>query len=90
VNPVVILDRIFMIERGRGYPAHRKEPQQTALKALETVSALTHRPFDEIITVLPDDVLLPDVEYPGTQELIDIPSIEEPALKAAIVKMLGS
>jgi len=44
----------------------------------------------EIIAALPDDILLPAMEYPGTLELIDIPSIEDPALKAAFVKRLGS
>ena len=90
VNLRFIFDRIFSVERGCGYPAHRKEPQQAAIKTLETVSGLTHRPFTEIIAVLPDDVLLPAVEYPGMLELIDIPSIEDPALKAAFVKRFGS
>ena len=90
VNLRFIFDRIFSVDRGCGYPAHRKEPQQAAIRTLANISVLTHRPFGEIIAALPDDVLLPAVEYPGTLELIDIPSIEDPALKAAFVKRLGS
>jgi len=90
VNLRFIFDRIFRVERGCGYPAHRKEPQQAAIKTLETVSCLTHRPFDEIIAALPDDVLLPAVEYLGMLELIDTPSIEDQALKAAFAKRLDS
>jgi len=90
VNLRFIFDRIFSVERGCGYPAHRREPQQAAIKTLETVSGLTHRPFDEIIAALPDDVLLPAVEYPGTLELIDIQAIEDPALVVAFAKRLSS
>ena len=90
VNLRFVFDRIFSVERGCGYPAHRQEPQQAAIRTLENVSFLTHRPFAEIITLLPDDVLLPAAEYPGMQELIDIPSIEAPDLKTALVKRLSS
>ena len=90
VNLRFIFDRIFSVERGCGYPTHRKEPQQAAIRTLANISVMTHRPLAEILTALPNDVLLPAVGYPGMQELIDIPSIEDPALKAAFVKRLGS
>jgi ribose 5-phosphate isomerase RpiB len=88
VNLVFIFDRIFSVERGSGYPAHRKEPQRESRETLERVSALVHRPFAEIIATLPDEVIKPALEYPGIRELIDIDSIEDGQLKAAFLERM--
>ena len=88
VNLKFIFDRLFSVERGCGYPAHRKEPQKAARLKLEEISALTHRPLAEIIAILPDDVVLPALEYPGMRALIAVDSIAEPALKQAFQKRM--
>ena len=88
VNLRFIFDRIFSVESGSGYPAHRKEPQKAARLKLEEISSLTHRSMAEIIEVLPDDVVVTALEYPGMKTLIDIESIEDPDLQAAIKKRL--
>jgi hypothetical protein len=89
VNLQFIFDRLFSVEWGCGYPAHRKEPQQASRLKLETVSTLTHRPFADILEALPDDVVIPVLEYPGVRELIDVESVEDAALKAVLQKRMG-
>lgn len=88
VNLRFIFDRIFSVESGSGYPAHRKEPQKAARLKLEEISSLTHRSMAEIIEMLPDDVVLPALEYPGMKPFIEIESLEDPALRAAFQKRL--
>jgi len=89
INLSFIFDRIFSVERGCGYPAHRKEPQQAARQTLEQVSSVVHRSFAEIIETLPDPVLKPTLEYPGFIDLVDIASIPDEGLKQAFLKRLG-
>lgn len=88
VNLKFIFDQLFSVERGAGYPPHRKEPQKIARLTLEKISAISHRPFGEIIENLPDEVVRTALKYPGIQELIKIESISEPSLKAALQKRL--
>ena len=59
VNLRFIFDRLFSVERGAGYPAHRKEPQREGRQALELVSLAAHKPFAEIVTALPAAVAGP-------------------------------
>ena len=89
VNLCFVFDRLFSVERGCGYPAHRKEPQQAARKSLEQVSTVVHRSFAEIIETLPDPVLMPALEYPGFIDLVDVASIGDERLKQAFLKRLG-
>jgi len=89
INLSFIFDRIFSVERGCGYPAHRKEPQQASRQTLEQVSSVVHRSFAEIIETLPDPVLKPTLEYPGFIDLVDIASIPDEGLKQAFFKRLG-
>jgi hypothetical protein len=83
VNLVFIFDRIFSVEKGAGYPAHRKVQQQQARDTLEVVSQAAHRTMAEIIRTLPVDVVMPALTYPGIQELIGVASIKDPELKQA-------
>lgn len=88
VNVRFIFDQLFSVERGCGYPAHRKEPQRIARLKLENISTLTHRTFAEIIEQLPDDVALPALEYPGMKALLDVDSIADIPLKNALQKRM--
>jgi hypothetical protein len=90
VNLQFIFDRIFNVESGAGYPAHRKESQRESSNTLTAISAYTHRPMAEIIDVLPDHIIKPALTYPGMAELIDVDSIEDAALNAAIHKRMRS
>ena len=89
VNLQFIFDRLFSVESGCGYPAHRQAPQQASRAKLAAISTLTHRPFADILESLPDDVIRPVLEYPGMPEFINIDSIEEPALHAIFQQRMG-
>jgi len=88
VNLRFIFDQIFSVERGGGYPPHRKEAQKEARILLERISALAHRPFAEIIAACPDEVVRPVLAYPRMWELIDVDSIADPELKAVFRKRI--
>ena len=83
VNLKFIFDRYFSVEAGQGYPAHRREPQAQSRQILKDISATAHRPMNEIINTLPDDVLNTVLLYPGVRELIAVETIDDPALKNA-------
>ncbi|MCU0508389.1 MAG: RpiB/LacA/LacB family sugar-phosphate isomerase [Anaerolineae bacterium] len=87
-NLRMIFDAYFSVERGKGYPAHRQAPQRASRMTLWKVSGLTHYPWHEIIARLTDDILHPALTYPGFVELLDIDSIADEALKAALRKAL--
>jgi ribose 5-phosphate isomerase RpiB len=84
VNLRFIFDRIFSVESGAGYPPHRQESQRESRKTLTTVSTMTHRPLADIIACLPDEVVKPVLEFPGVKALIDVDTVEDAALKAAL------
>lgn len=89
VNLKFIFDRIFSVERGGGYPEHRKKPQQAYKVLLDEVSNRTHPSFAKIIGNLPEEVIKPVVNYPGMKELIDVESIENEDLKNAFLKVMN-
>ncbi len=84
VNLRMLFDAYFSVERGAGFPAHRKEPQGASRQMLQTISACTHRGMAEIVAGLPKSVVRPALTYPGMPALIDADSIEDPALRSAI------
>lgn len=67
---------------------HRAAPQKEYRAKLQSVSNLAHLPFDEIIGGLPDDAILPVLEYLGIWEMIDVESISDPVLKDAILERI--
>jgi hypothetical protein len=74
----------FSVERGGGYPPHRKAPQQASRQMLGRVNELTHRSLAEIVAGLPDEVVLPALQYPGFRELIDAETVEDVALRRSL------
>jgi hypothetical protein len=52
------------------------------------VSGLTHYAWPELIARLTDDILYPALTYPGFAELLDVDSIADEALQAALRKAL--
>ena len=89
INLKFIFDRFFSVEAGQGYPAHRREPQAQSRLTLQTISAVTHRPFTEIIDDLPDDVITPVLAYPGVKSLIDLDTIQDTKLRDAFLHHLA-
>jgi ribose 5-phosphate isomerase RpiB len=86
VNLKFIFERYFSVEAGRGFPEHRQLPQAQSRTVLQNISVLSHRPLDEIIMTLPDDVLNTVLLYPGVRELIAVESIDDLALKSAFLQ----
>ena len=86
VNLRMIFDAYFSVERGCGYPPHRQVPQRASRMALWRVSELTHRTWPEIITAMPDEMIQPALSYPGMWVLIDVDSIQDAALKSALLQ----
>ena len=84
VNLRFIFDRIFSVERGGGYPEHRKEPQKAARVSLEQLSEIVHPSMAEIVKVLPDDALNPVLKYPGVLDVLSIDTIDDQGLKDAL------
>jgi ribose 5-phosphate isomerase RpiB len=84
VNLRFIFERLFSVERGAGYPSHRRDSQRQSRQTLERISQVTHRSMAEIVRALPDDVLCPAIQYPGVRELIDLPTVEDAELKTAL------
>lgn len=89
VNLSMIFDAMLSVERGAGYPEHRKAPQKESRETLAAISRAAHLPFAQIIPLLPEKVILPVLEYPGMLELIDIASIEDEALRLAFMRIKG-
>jgi len=83
VNFRFIFDRIFSVEPGVGYPAHRQESQRQSRKTLFDISKTTHRPFAEIVSVLDEAVVKPALNFPGVMDIIEKAPVE-PGLKKAV------
>jgi hypothetical protein len=83
-NLRMIFDAYFSVERGCGYPPHRREPQRASRAALARISALSHRPWPELLVALPGELVEPALGYPGVWELLDAGRVPDPALRAAL------
>ncbi|MGA2158381.1 MAG: RpiB/LacA/LacB family sugar-phosphate isomerase [Dehalococcoidia bacterium] len=66
-----IFEKLFSVERGFGYPPHRRDPQKQSRLLLEKLSKLTHKNMLEIIPLLPEDIISTVVNYPGFLPLIE-------------------
>jgi ribose 5-phosphate isomerase RpiB len=84
VNLKFIFDRIFSVERGAGYPEHRKEPQAALRNLLSEVSIATHKTWPDILVNLPNAVTSKALSYPGVADLLDIDNLADGKLKAAL------
>jgi ribose 5-phosphate isomerase RpiB len=70
INLRLIFDELFTTERSSGYPEARREPQARARELLGQVSTATHRSMADIVSSLPDEVVLPALRYPGIGEIL--------------------
>ncbi len=84
VNVRMIVDALFSVESGAGYPPPRRPTQQESRRLLHGISDVTHRSMAEIVRALPDRVIGPALTYPGTWELLDVDTLEDRELAAAI------
>jgi len=70
-NLKFIFEKLFSVEKGFGYPLHRREPQRQSRLLLEKLNNLTHKSMLEIIPLLPEEVINPVISYPGFLHLIE-------------------
>jgi ribose 5-phosphate isomerase RpiB len=70
VNLKFIFDRLFSVEWGVGYPAHRKESQQRSRAVLQGLSRLTHVPLPQIVERGEDTVVRPALSFPGIMDFL--------------------
>ena len=75
INLRFIFEKIFSVERGAGYPEHRREAQRMSRLLLNKINQVTHREMSEIIDQIPEEVILPVITYPGFIDLLESSSI---------------
>ena len=89
VNLRFIFERLFSVERGGGYPLHRRESQAESRELLAEVNRQAHQPLGEILSTLPENVVRPALNYPGVVEILKGQSIEEKGLREFIIGWRG-
>ena len=83
VNIEFIFEKFFSVESGKGYPAHRQKPQQIYRDKLTALSLnTTHRSMPEIISVMPEDTLLPAIRRPGVMDALKNGKTSRPIIEA--------
>jgi len=85
-NLRLLFDAYFAVESGRGYPAHRQEPQRASRQRLALISSQTHRSWAEIVSALSAEVIDPALGYPGFWDLLDVDRLPDPALRTALLR----
>ena len=65
INLKFIIEKLFSVQSGLGYPEHRREAQKASRLLLHDVNAATHQAMHAIIERLPDEVVKPVTAYPG-------------------------
>ena len=88
-NLKFVFDALFSVERGCGYPEHRKQSQKESRSLLTSISHISHAPMAYIVSVLPDVVVKPSLLYPGFIRILDVDSLGDEALKQAIKKRIS-
>ena len=88
VNLRFIFDRIFSVERGGGYPEHRREAQKKYRLSLEALSAKIHPSFAKVIELLPEEVLSPVLRYPTVRDVLNVDRIDDGELRAALQRRM--
>ena len=88
-NVSFIVERLFNVERGGGYPSHRREPQKAYRIELETLSGSVHKSFPEIVKALPAATVRHALRYPGVLDILDIDDLEDTHLRDALQETLA-
>lgn len=69
LNLKYCFENLFTGERGMGYPAERREPEQRNKKILDKVKEATYRPLLDILKDIDQELLLGAVDRPTFKEL---------------------
>ncbi len=89
VNLGLTFDQLFAAELGAGYPEHRRESQARSRGLLREIGNVCHRPIADIVAGLDEEVVLPALTYPGVLDVLDLDTLDDRALAAAIGARLG-
>ena len=84
VNLRLIFDALLGPGQGEGYPRERAEPQRQARELLSRVSAAAHRPMDEILRALPDEVVRPVLTFPAFRSFLESGAKADPRIQAIL------
>lgn len=76
-NLIFIFDALFSVQHGSGYPHHRKESQQTSRELLSCISKIAHRSMTQIVDLLPDEVVMPVLSFPGFIEILNLSGLDD-------------
>jgi len=71
VNLKYIFDKLFCDPVGQGYPVVRAESQAHSRALLRAVSANAHRPLEEILTVVPDELWAPILQHRPFMDIVE-------------------
>ncbi|MDD5398583.1 MAG: RpiB/LacA/LacB family sugar-phosphate isomerase [Dehalococcoidia bacterium] len=83
-NLKFIFEKLFCVQPGSGYPAHRKGPQRESRELLGRLNRITHHEMTEILTRLPGEVVSPVAAYPGLIKLVE----SRPGIDRVIISTL--
>jgi ribose 5-phosphate isomerase RpiB len=84
VNLRLIFDALLGPGRGEGYPSDRAEPQRQARQLLSKVSTAAHRPMDEILKALPENVVRPALTFPAFRSVLESGAKADPRIQAIL------
>ena len=68
INIRYIFEKLWCDEYGAGYPEQRAEIQKDARKKLARLSLDTHKPMEQILSVMDQDVVKNALSFPGVKE----------------------
>mgnify|MGYP001816609119 FL=1 len=88
INLRMVFDELFTDERANGFPAHRAEPQAASRAMLGTIAEASHRCLKGTLKRLPDEVVVPAITHPAAAAALDIPTIADEELRAALQSRL--
>ena len=89
VNLRFIFEHLFSVERGSGYPLHRRDSQAESRALLTEVNQQTHRTLGEILAGLPEKVVKPALDYPGVMQLLRAQPHKDDGLRDFIFRWKG-
>jgi len=86
VNLKFIFEKLFSVNSGSGYPAHRKTSQQKSREILNNISQKVHFPFEVIVEKIDSDIIEKVLKFPGVWDLLDIENIKNDRLRNILIK----
>lgn len=83
INLEFIFEKLFESEFGAGYPASRREPQKKIREKYAIMSKATHKPFEQIILDIDEEIFCNTMTFPGVIDVIqqNTPDKNSPAYR---------